>query len=62
MKTKLAILILFVATLALPSQGQKRRVDFVNTFLGTAPLTDPADIGFNPPWRVWAGLVFPWCS
>jgi putative alpha-1,2-mannosidase len=62
MKTKLAILILFVATLALPSQGQKRRVDFVNTFLGTAPLTDPADIGFNPPWRVWAGLVFPGAS
>ncbi|MGA2048186.1 MAG: GH92 family glycosyl hydrolase [Terracidiphilus sp.] len=36
--------------------------DYVNPFLGTAPLTDPADIGFNPPWRVWAGLVFPGAS
>jgi predicted alpha-1,2-mannosidase len=62
MKTKLAILILFVTFVVLPSQGQKRPVDFVNTFLGTAPLTDPGDIGFKPPWRVWAGLVFPGAS
>jgi len=62
MKNKLAILILFVTSAVLPAQGQKRPVDFVNTFLGTAPLTDPADIGFKPPWRVWAGLVFPGAS
>lgn len=36
--------------------------DYVNPFLGTAPLTDPAEIGFDPPWRVWAGLVFPGAS
>lgn len=35
---------------------------YVNPFLGTAPLTNPADIGFTPPWRVWAGLVFPGAS
>ena len=35
---------------------------YVDPFLGTAPLTDPADIGFTPPWRVWAGLVFPGAS
>jgi putative alpha-1,2-mannosidase len=35
---------------------------YVNTFLGTAPLTNPTDIGFTPPWRVWAGLVFPGAS
>jgi predicted alpha-1,2-mannosidase len=43
-------------------EAQKRPVDYVNTFLGTAPLTNPADIGFKPPWRVWAGLVFPGAS
>ena len=36
--------------------------DYVNPFLGTAPLTNPADIGFTPPWRVWAGLTFPGAS
>ena len=37
---------------------------FVNPFIGTAPLTDPAFIGYTPPegWRVWAGLVFPGSS
>ncbi|WP_116127288.1 GH92 family glycosyl hydrolase [Lewinella sp. IMCC34183] len=36
-------------------------VTYVNPFLGTAPLTDPAFIGYTPPegWRVWAGLTFP---
>lgn len=36
----------------------------VNPFIGTAPLTDPAFIGYTPPegWRVWAGLVFPGSS
>lgn len=34
---------------------------YVNPFLGTAPLTDPGFIGYNPPegWRVWAGLTYP---
>jgi len=40
----------------------QRLTDYVNPFLGTAPITDPADIGFKPPWRVWAGLVFPGAS
>lgn len=34
-------------------------MSYVNPFLGTGPLTNIADIGFNPPWRVWAGLTFP---
>jgi len=42
--------------------AQKPLTDYVNPFLGTAPLTDPADIGFTPPWRVWAGLTFPGAS
>lgn len=35
--------------------------DFVNPFIGTAPLTDSKFIGYNPPrgWRVWAGLTYP---
>lgn len=37
---------------------------FVNPFIGTAPLLDPKIIGYTPPkdWRVWAGLVFPGSS
>ncbi|WP_263384517.1 GH92 family glycosyl hydrolase [Granulicella arctica] len=63
MKTpKLLILIPLLLSSALRMEAQKRPVEYVNTFLGTAPLTDPADIGFKPPWRVWAGLVFPGAS
>lgn len=63
MKTpKLLILIPLLLSAALRTEAQKRPVEYVNTFLGTAPLTDPADIGFKPPWRVWAGLVFPGAS
>lgn len=47
----------------LPSlAASKRLTDYVNPFLGTAPLTNEADIGFRPPWRVWAGLTFPGAS
>ena len=42
--------------------GQKSLTEYVNPFLGTAPLTNPADIGFTPPWRVWVGLTFPGAS
>ncbi|RYY30478.1 MAG: glycoside hydrolase family 92 protein [Chitinophagaceae bacterium] len=37
---------------------------YVNTFIGTAPLLDPAIIGYTPPpnWRVWAGLTYPGTS
>src|SRR5680860_1542865 len=39
-------------------------VQYVNPFIGTAPLTDPKEIGYTPPegWRVWAGLTFPGSS
>jgi predicted alpha-1,2-mannosidase len=62
MKNSCTILILFLASMVLRLEAQKRPVDYVNTFLGTAPLTNSADIGFNPAWRVWAGLVFPGAS
>jgi predicted alpha-1,2-mannosidase len=45
-------------------QAQGRLTQYVNPFLGTAPLTDSTDIGYQPPkdWRVWAGLTFPGAS
>ena len=42
--------------------AEKPLTAYVNPFLGTAPLTNVADIGFMPPWRVWAGLTFPGAS
>ncbi|WP_315814971.1 hypothetical protein [Paraflavitalea speifideaquila] len=37
---------------------------YVNTFIGTAPLTDPRILGYELPkgWRSWAGLTFPGSS
>jgi predicted alpha-1,2-mannosidase len=37
---------------------------YVNTFVGTAPLTDPKILGYELPkgWRSWAGLTFPGSS
>ena len=62
MKKSVAILLMCCLFCILPLQGQRLPIDYVNPFLGTAPLTNPADIGFTPPWRVWAGLVFPGVS
>lgn len=38
-----------------------RLTEYVNTFIGSEPLTDPDFIGYTPPenWRVWAGLTHP---
>lgn len=37
---------------------------YVNTFVGTYPLTDSAILGYNLPegWRSWAGLTYPGSS
>jgi predicted alpha-1,2-mannosidase len=53
--------LLLTFTILSPLAAQTPLTDYVNPFLGTAPLTDPAQIGYTPPrdWRVWAGLVFP---
>ena len=42
----------------------EKLTQYVNTFLGTAPLQDSIDCGYNPPkdWRVWAGLTYPGAS
>ena len=57
----LANLALLIAA-AFRLAAQTPLTNYVNPLLGTAPLTDEKDIGFKPPWRVWAGLVFPGVS
>jgi len=59
-KNILGLALFLTATISL--KASKPLVSYVNPFLGTAPLTNVADIGFVPPWRVWAGLTFPGAS
>jgi predicted alpha-1,2-mannosidase len=46
------------------SQRSNSYTKYVNTFIGTAPLTDPKILGYELPegWRSWAGLTFPGSS
>jgi len=50
-----------IAGISTTIDDSKELVAYVNPFIGTAPLTDPAFIGYTPPkdWRVWAGLTYP---
>lgn len=43
------------------NESDLKLTEYVNTFIGTEPLTDPDFIGYTPPegWRVWAGLTHP---
>lgn len=45
-------------------KSQTAYTRYVNTFIGTAPLTDPKILGYTLPdgWRSWAGLTFPGSS
>ena len=61
MKNKFLGLVLLLAATVF-AKAEKPLTAYVNPFLGTAPLTNVADIGFTPPWRVWAGLTFPGAS
>ena len=65
------IIILFLAAVlwaacSVPytKENTVKYTQYVNTFIGTAPLTDPEQIGYTPPknWRVWAGLTYPGTS
>jgi putative alpha-1,2-mannosidase len=51
----------FQSQVVFPQQKGPDVTKWVNPFIGTAPLTDPALIGYTPPadWRIWAGLTFP---
>jgi predicted alpha-1,2-mannosidase len=65
--TKFLFCILFLNVLSgYPAQSQSKTsiTKYVNTFIGTAPLTDPKILGYALPqgWRSWAGLTFPGSS
>ncbi|MFF5384263.1 GH92 family glycosyl hydrolase [Pedobacter suwonensis] len=58
------ILLIFIIAIHHKSQAQAKLTPYVNTFIGTAPLTDPKILGYELPegWRSWAGLTFPGSS
>jgi predicted alpha-1,2-mannosidase len=65
--TKFLSFILFLNVLnsySVQSQTKTQFTKYVNTFIGTAPLTDPKILGYELPqgWRSWAGLTFPGSS
>ncbi len=63
--TAILFLTLTVLSCTVQKSGKdKNLTNYVNPFIGTAPLLDSAMIGYTPPkdWRVWAGLVFPGSS
>ncbi|WP_344851928.1 GH92 family glycosyl hydrolase [Pedobacter jeongneungensis] len=65
--TKFLFFILFINVLGsyqAQSQSKTSFTKYVNTFIGTAPLTDPKILGYGLPqgWRSWAGLTFPGSS
>ncbi|QDW24724.1 glycoside hydrolase family 92 protein [Pedobacter sp. KBS0701] len=60
----LTILLMGVIVSLHQSYAQTKLTPYVNTFIGTAPLTDPKILGYELPqgWRSWAGLTFPGSS
>lgn len=56
--------LLLLASVTGKSQSATGYTKYVNTFVGTAPLTDPKILGYTLPegWRSWAGLTFPGSS
>jgi putative alpha-1,2-mannosidase len=59
-----ALVVLLLAATTGKSQSATGYTKYVNTFVGTAPLTDPKILGYTLPegWRSWAGLTFPGSS
>ncbi len=55
---------LLFAVSAAKAQSATGYTKYVNTFIGTAPMTDPKILGYELPkdWRSWAGLTFPGSS
>lgn len=64
MLKKLSIGLLLLATLTGRAQKVGSLTGYVNPFIGTTPVTDPAILGYKLPrgWRPWSGLVFPGSS
>ena len=61
---KLVLFLAFYAIQLVYGQKTSSHTSYVNTFIGTAPLTDPKILGYELPrgWRSWAGLTFPGSS
>src|SRR5690606_23626880 len=63
---KTLIFTMILSFIALFGRGQTKQnyIQYVNPFIGTAPLTDPKILGYQLPdgWRSWAGLTFPGAS
>ena len=59
-----AVAVILLASTAGKSQVKTTYTRYVNTFIGTAPMTDPKILGYELPqgWRSWAGLTFPGSS
>jgi len=58
------VMIIVLTSTVGKSQTTTSYTKYVNTFVGTAPLTDPKILGYELPkgWRSWAGLTFPGSS
>lgn len=56
--------LILLSLLVITSAKSQTYTKYVNTFIGTAPLTDPKILGYTLPkgWRSWAGLTFPGSS
>lgn len=54
----------FTASSEIQAQQTTPYGKYVNTFIGSYPLTDPKILGYELPkdWRSWAGLTFPGSS
>lgn len=54
---------LILAGIILPAltygQTKAHLTSYVNPLIGTTVLTDSAELGYNPPWRTWNGLLGP---
>jgi len=60
----LLLTLLLARTNGWSQSAPPKYTSYVNTFIGTAPLTDPKVLGYKLPdgWRSWAGLTFPGSS
>jgi predicted alpha-1,2-mannosidase len=57
-------ILLLIIPFAGKSQTKTAYTKLVNTFIGTAAVTDPKILGYQLPkdWRAWSGLTFPGSS
>jgi predicted alpha-1,2-mannosidase len=57
-------MVVLLSSMAAKGQTTTAHTKYVNTFIGTSPLTDSAILGYKLPkgWRSWAGLTFPGSS